>query len=69
MVYVAPGLTLPASAEDATPTSEWWVVGAVAIVLVFFASIGAWCWFVCNGHVKSCSADFWNMKVYAQCYP
>ena len=66
--YAPPRLVVPADDAAEAPTSEWWVVGALAVVLVFFGSIGAWCWFVCNGHVKSCSADWWNKTVTAQCY-
>jgi hypothetical protein len=66
--YAAPGLVLPDDGLEQVPTSEWWVVGALLVVLVFFGSIGAWCWFVCGGHVKSCSADWWNKTVTAQCY-
>lgn len=68
MEYAAPRLILPTGLEGQPATSEWWVVAALAVVLVFFASIGAWCWFVCGGHVQSCSADFWHMTVSAHCY-
>jgi hypothetical protein len=68
MVYAAPGLTLPASMEMQAATSEWWVVAALAVVLVFFASLGVWCYLVCNGHVQECYADWWNMRAVAKCY-
>lgn len=67
--YARPGLVLRDDGGENAPSSEWWVVGALLVVLVFFGSIGAWCWFVCNGHVKSCSADWWNKVVKAECYP
>jgi hypothetical protein len=66
--YAAPGLVQPAGLPEVAPTSEWWVVVALAIVLVFFASLGVWCWLVCNGHVQECYADWWNRVAVAKCY-
>jgi hypothetical protein len=68
MVYIAPSLTLPIDAASQTASSEWVVVAGLLVVLAFFAAIGAWCWFVCNGHVRSCSADYWHLTVTATCY-
>ena len=68
MEYAAPRLRLPSGLEAKPATSEWWVVAALALVLLWFASIGIWCWLVCNGHVQSCSADFWHMTAVAHCY-
>ena len=68
MKYSAPNLVLAEGIGAQPATSEWWVVVALAIVLVFFASLGAWCWFVCNGHVQSCYVDWWNKVAVAQCY-
>ena len=68
MNYAAPRLTLPAELVSQPATSEWWVVAGLAVVLIFFGFVGAWCWFVCNGRVQSCTSDLLHMRAIAHCY-
>jgi hypothetical protein len=67
--YTAPSLVLAEGMAVQPATSEWWVVVALAIVLILFATVGAWCWLVCNGHVQECYIDWWNRVARAKCYP
>jgi hypothetical protein len=68
MEYAAPRLALPAELAAQPASSEWWVVAALAVVLIFFGFVGAWCWFVCNGRVQSCTSDLLHMQAIAHCY-
>jgi hypothetical protein len=38
------------------------------VILIFFGSIGVWCWLVCGGRVQSCEADWANKLAIAHCY-
>jgi hypothetical protein len=68
MVYAAPRLALPSGLAAQQATSEWWVVGALALILLAFGTVGAWCWFVCNGRVASCAIDWLHLTAIAKCY-
>ncbi|HEY3085207.1 MAG TPA: hypothetical protein VGK28_07080 [Candidatus Dormibacteraeota bacterium] len=68
MSYAAPRLTFSSELATRHANSEWWVVGALALILLVFGSTGAWCWFVCNGRVSSCFVDWFHLTVYARCY-
>lgn len=50
--------------EDAPISAAVTVVGTIAIILAFFASVWAWCWFVCRGYggLASCEVGWFKAK-------
>jgi hypothetical protein len=52
----------PAVALEESPVATF--VATIAVILAFFGSTAAWCWFVCrrNGGVRSCSVGWYSAK-------
>jgi hypothetical protein len=69
LVYAAPSIVVMEEVGTQPATSEWWIVGALVVILFFFGTVGAWCWFVCGGHVAACYADYINRVAVAKCSP
>jgi hypothetical protein len=67
MLQYAPATLTFTTQATAPSTTEWWVVVALAVALAFLGGVGAWCWFVCNGNVQSCEADWTNGVARAHC--
>jgi hypothetical protein len=58
--YEAPGFR--GEVEKVTESGVAQFVAAIAIILTFFITTAAWCWFVCrnNGGLKSCSVGWFT---------
>jgi hypothetical protein len=69
MVQTLVGDTYSAPALAATEPEEVQFgvaafVATIAVILAFFVSTAAWCWFVCrnNGGTRSCSVGWFTAK-------
>lgn len=52
----------PRPALEESPVATF--VATILVILTFFASTAAWCWFVCrrNGGVRSCNVGWYTAK-------
>jgi hypothetical protein len=62
LTYVAPALELDEQHEEEAGAVT--VIGTIAVILVYFATVAAWCWYVCrnNGGVSSCESNWLSAK-------
>ena len=63
--YVAPAFVAgrgPSPALEESPVATF--VATVVVILAFFTSTAAWCWFVCrrNGGVRSCDVGWYTAR-------
>ena len=63
--YVAPAFVAdhgPSPSLEESPVATF--VATIVVILAFFTSTAAWCWFVCrrNGGVRSCSVGWYTAK-------
>ena len=63
--YVAPAFVAgrgPSPALEESPVATF--VATVVVILAFFTSTAAWCWFVCrrNGGVRSCNVGWYTAR-------
>lgn len=63
--YVAPAFAAgrrPSPALEESPVATF--VATVVVILAFFTSTAAWCWFVCrrNGGVRSCDVGWYTAR-------
>lgn len=63
--YVPPAFVpggAPATGLEESPVATF--VATIVVILAFFTSTAAWCWFVCrrNGGVRSCSVGWYTAK-------
>lgn len=63
--YVAPAFASgrgPTAALEESPVATF--VATIVVILAFFTSTAAWCWFVCrrNGGLRSCNVGWYTAK-------
>lgn len=60
--YVAPAFLVPDPSVTRYAVAAF--VATIAVILAFFASTWAWCWFMCrnNGGVASCEVGWFTAK-------
>ena len=63
--YVPPAFVAgsgPGQGLEESPVATF--VATIIVILAFFTSTAAWCWFVCrrNGGVRSCSVGWYTAK-------
>jgi hypothetical protein len=63
--YVPPGFVTgsgPSPGLEESPVATF--VATIIVILAFFTSTAAWCWFVCrrNGGVRSCNVGWYTAK-------
>lgn len=63
--YVAPAFAAgrgPSPTLEESPVATF--VATIVVILAFFTSTAAWCWFVCrrNGGVRSCDVGWYTAR-------
>ena len=69
VAYVAPAFTPgggPAPGLEESPVATF--VATVVVILAFFTTTAAWCWFVCrrNGGVRSCDVGWYRATAHCK---
>ncbi|MFS8498896.1 MAG: hypothetical protein FWJ70_11785 [Micromonosporaceae bacterium] len=62
LTYVAPAVETDAHVEEDAGVPAF--VATIAVILAFFGSVAAWCWFVCRdyGGLQSCEVGWFEAK-------
>lgn len=66
-IYVAPAFVATGAADESTDDTIGAVpvfVATIAVILAFFGTAAAWCWWVCRdyGGLQSCEVGWFSAK-------